>query len=512
MGMGSRRRESWLVFMFLAAWFILNLLFLTRFPLVHSDESWLAGLTRSMMESRSFDVTEPFFDLKPRYPHAIKILFHLMQMPFLAMGGYSAFSVRLLSLLAGAATLYLAYRCLRETASFRAAIGITAILSLDGQFLSAAHTGRQEILLLAAMLLTTLLLIRSKGTITPRLAVRLALVTGLSVGLHPNSFLLAAGCVLAMCLLMLSKGGLRFKPLISYIGVTGGIALCFVGLSLLLDRQFPAHYLQYGETEFDLNVPVAAKFPEFFAYIGRLWRGESGTYALPLLNVQLILIPPLLILGAVKAVRSKDGAPLAITGMALGAAAGTILIGRYNQLSAVLWMFPCLLLMGPVLSGARLKRIALPILAAAFCASTAVSVGPALAYRYEDYLGRISQFASPSETTLANLNTGFYFENGALKDIRNLSFLKENNLSFAEYVKSRGIRLILWPEEMDFIYRQRPNYNALYGNPRYVPEAEAFLEDHCTFLGEFEDGGYAVRIVSQLGKPYKVRAYRVNEP
>ena len=512
MRVNKERRERLLALLFVAVWFFVNLLFLTRFPLVHSDESWLAGLTRSMMESRSFGVTEPFFDLKPRYPHAIKILFHLMQMPFLALGGYSAFSVRLLSLLAGAAALYLGYRCLRETASFRAAIGITAILSLDGQFLSAARTGRQEILLLAAMLLITLLLIRSKGTITPRLAVRLALVTGLSVGLHPNSFLLASGCGLAMCLLMLSKGGLRLKPLGAYVAVTGGIALCFVGLSLLLDRQFPAHYLQYGETEFDLNVPVAGKFVEFFAYIGRLWRRESGTYVMPLLCVQLALIPPLLILGAVKAIRSKDAAPLAITGMALGAATGTILIGRYNQLSAVLWMFPCLLLIGPVLSGARFRRIALPILAAAFCASTAFGIGPALAYRYEDYLSRISLFASPSETTLANLNTGFYFDSGALLDIRNLAFLKENNLTFAEYVESRGIRLILWPEEMDFIYRQRPNYNALYGNPRYVPEAEAFLEDHCTFLGEFEDGGYAVRIVSELGKPYKVRAYRVNQP
>ena len=86
---------------------LISLAFLERFPYVHSDESWLAGLTRAMMEEKSLAVTEPFFDLVPRYPHGIKTLFHLLQMGAVSLFGYRIFSVRLLSLLAGAGVLYI---------------------------------------------------------------------------------------------------------------------------------------------------------------------------------------------------------------------------------------------------------------------------------------------------------------------------------------------------------------------------------------------------------------------
>ena len=57
--------------------------FLTRFPFVHSDEAWLAGLSRDMQAVGSFGVTEQFFDLKPRVPHALKLLFHALQMGYI---------------------------------------------------------------------------------------------------------------------------------------------------------------------------------------------------------------------------------------------------------------------------------------------------------------------------------------------------------------------------------------------------------------------------------------------
>ena len=58
---------------------------LAWYPFVHSDEVWLASLTRAMIEERSVAATEEFFVLTPRYPHAIKTLYHLIQMPFLAV-------------------------------------------------------------------------------------------------------------------------------------------------------------------------------------------------------------------------------------------------------------------------------------------------------------------------------------------------------------------------------------------------------------------------------------------
>ena len=83
--------------LYVAAFSLVSLLFLERFPYVHSDESWLAGLSRGMLEEGSIGVTEAFFDAKPRYPHAIKTLFHLMQAGMISVFGYSVRTVRLLS-------------------------------------------------------------------------------------------------------------------------------------------------------------------------------------------------------------------------------------------------------------------------------------------------------------------------------------------------------------------------------------------------------------------------------
>jgi len=505
----SRKERLW-IFGFLLLWFGLNLLFLTRYPLVHSDEAWLSGLTRNMMAQGSVSVTEPFFDLKPRYPHAIKLFFHLLQMPFIAAFGYTILSVRLLSLIFGTLSLYMFYRCARETASFPLALGVTVAVSINAQFILAAHTARQEILLLFMLLWLALTLLRCRGNLTPRVALKLGILTGLSVGLHPNSLLLAAGCGTALLLTMLVKRRFQWKPLLLYIAVTGGLALVFVSISLAFDPQFVPHWLRYGDTEFDLLVPVSGKFGQVFSYLGRLWSGVSGTYALPNLKPQLILCVVLTIAGVIQTVRTKSHALLAPLGMVFGAFLFTILIGRYNQLSAVLWMFPCLLLLTPLLVKTKLSKIAVPIVAAAFAVAAVGPVRDAYRYDYDGYLSQIGAYSSADTKTLANLNTGFYFDNGKLLDVRNLTYLKENDMTFAQYVESRGIEAIVWSDEMDYIYDHRPDFNVLYGNPRYVPEVETFLEERCTLLGSFDVAGYSMRLAQLADEPCTVRVYRVN--
>ncbi|MEA4899786.1 MAG: hypothetical protein VB115_16295 [Christensenellaceae bacterium] len=506
----QKRARAWLTFM-LAAFFALNLPSLTRFPLVHSDEAWLAGLTRHMMAKGSFGVTEPFFDLKPRYPHAIKLLFHLMQMPFLSAFGHGAWSVRLLSLLGGVLALVVFFRCCLRMAPFPLALGSTVLCALSGQFLFAARTARQEILLLCALLTLTLVLLEGKGAVGARRAAVLGALTGLAAGLHPNSLLLALGVGLTFIGLMLAGRRGLLKPLMIYITVTGAIALCFVALSFAFDRQFPAHYRMYGEAEFGLSAPFWEKAREFPLYLKKLWHGVSGTYLLPSLKAQLILIPPLLIWAAVRAIRTRAAELIILLGMIGGVVSGTIIIGRYNQLSASLWMLPCLLLIPWLMKDLPRRRWALILLAGAFALSSACSIAPMLTWQYEDYLRQAAAFVQPGEKALANLSLGFHFDDGALLDLRNLSFLKEHDLSFADYVRTRGVRVILWPEEMDFIYSRRPAWNMIYGNPRYTPEAEAFFAEHCTLLGTFENGGYAVRIAQEVGKPYRVRVYRVKD-
>ena len=505
-----KKEHLWL-FGALLVWFCLNLLFLTRYPLVHSDEVWLSGLTRNMMAQGSLRVTEPFFDLKPRYPHAIKILFHLLQMPLIALLGYSVFSVRLVSLLFGTLSLYMAYRCVRQMLSFPLALALTAALGVNGQFIQAAHTARQEIILLFLLLWCIAILLKYRDNITPRVAIRLAVLTGLSAGLHPNGVLLAAGCGFALLFLMIMHRRVTRKPMLLYIGVTGGIALLFVGASFLLDGGFIPHWLQYGDTEFDLLVPVVDKFGELFAYLSRIWNGVSGTYMLPELRPQLVLCAVLVIFGSVQAFWKKSTAAAAILGVWLGAFLATVLIGRYNQLSAILWMFPCLLLIGVGLPRPPWVRKAVPVvLAVVFAASAAGPVYGAYAYDYGAYTEQISALVSPDTKTLANLNTGFYFDNGKLLDVRNLTYLQENDMSVAAYVESRGIEAIVWSDEMRYIYDHRPYFNVLYGNPRYVPEVEAFLQEHCTLVDSFVNSGYGQRIVQRIGEPCTITVYRVN--
>lgn len=513
--MRSHRKETLALWGFVLVWLSLNLLLLTRYPLVHSDESWLGGLTRNMLAQGSPGVTEPFFDLKPRYPHAIKILFHLLQMPFIGLFGYNVFALRLLSLLAGGAALALCYRCCRVVAPVWLSFAITAAVSVNAQFLSAAHTARQEILLLAFGFWLALRLLRAKGAFSRAEAVRLGLITGLSVGLHPNSFLLAMGCGLAMLLSMVANRRLSLRPLLTYIAVTAAVAMVFVGLSFLMDGQFPAHYRRYGESEFDLGIPVTDKLAGFGDYLRKLWLSQSGTYVLPDLRAQLALTGLLLVWAVFRLLRARDAATASLLGLTLGAMLGTAVIGRYNQLSASLWMLPCLLLLAPLL--AVWKRpypsaTLVTVIGAAFFLATVPAVAATLPYDYARYGQALTRLVQPSQKTLGNLNTAFFFDNDALLDVRNLAYLRDNGLTFAEYVHSRGIRVILWSDEMAFIYSRRPDYNALYGNPRTVPEVEAFLRERCTLLGTVEDSGYAGRIVSEIGKPHSVAVYQVNMP
>ena len=141
--------------------------FLTRFPFVHSDEAWLAGLSRDMQAVGSFGVTEQFFDLKPRVPHALKLLFHALQMGYIHVFGYNILSVRLLSLTSGLICLILLYYIGKELGGRWMGFGLMVLVSLDVPFIYASHFGRQEIILCISLLSCILILIRCQGCPQP---------------------------------------------------------------------------------------------------------------------------------------------------------------------------------------------------------------------------------------------------------------------------------------------------------------------------------------------------------
>src|SRR6056297_193258 len=99
-----------LIHIIILLFFILNLFILKSYPFVHSDEAWLSGLSRNILERKDFTVTEAFFDLMPRNPHAVKFFFHSLQIFIIKIFGYHIFSLRLISLAAGSLSLYIFYK------------------------------------------------------------------------------------------------------------------------------------------------------------------------------------------------------------------------------------------------------------------------------------------------------------------------------------------------------------------------------------------------------------------
>ncbi len=518
---GSLRRA--MPALLLAAVFLgVNLLFLTRYPFVHSDESWLTGLTRNMMERGSISVTEPFFDLVERHPHAIKLLFHLLQMPFISLFGYGAFSVRLLSLLSGTAGLLLFWRAasLMEPDSQWLPLGAALVLAVDPQFIAASHLARQEILLCGVLLLCLPILLKPRE-LSRRDAVLLGLISGLSAGLHPNGLLAAALCGCGLLVRALLYREVSLRRLLLYAGVTGAAAGLFVAISLWMNPHFFSDYFGWGAREFGLDEPVSGKLAELPYFFSKLWHRVSGTYFVPELRPQLLAFPFLLGLSLLYALMMRREDParsrrlLVLLSGILGVLLGTVVIGRYNQTGMVFFTVLCWLTLPTAcrIFGKWAGGLVYTGLLAAVAVAAVISVSPWLSVSYENYLDKLEALVPADEKTVANLNAGFYFENDSLLDYRNLALLSESGLSVEEYVRQNGVKWLVISDELELIYSTRPKWNMIYGNPMFVEELRAFLAARCERVGSFTDNAFGVRIIEeQRGeRAFTVTVWRVVE-
>lgn len=506
----SNRQSGLVLMVYLFLYFLVSLTFLTDYPFVHSDEAWLSGLTRNMMESGSLGVTETFFDLKPRWPHGIKSLFHLLQMPFILILGYSISAVRLLSLIFSLVSLIIFYfffkeitRSSGEKADNLPLLG-TILLSLNIQFLYASHFARQEILLIAGLLACAFLILRGH----PLAA---GLVTGLCIGLHPNSFLIGT---MGLALTLTS---LREKPVqaLRFSLGAGIFALFFVSLSFFWDPAFPLHYFQYGNSEFDVGAPVHNKLAEFPLFLEKIWHQVSGTYHVPDIRVWMVLFGLAIPAGLLPVLlhKQENKSLLFLYRGLLGLFLGMVIIGRYNQTSIV-FFFPLLLalilLLLHKLRGMAQKKALVPLALLVLIGGSAyhswTNVAPWLptdppagvSETYPRYLEEIGSAVPKDSRVLANLNTDYYFENDNLRDVRNLTYLKEKSLSVADYIRQNEIHYIILSDEMDFLYQRRPVWNMIYGNLRYMPELRQFTEEQCTLLHQFQDNTYGIRVVGYM--------------
>ncbi len=519
-----------ILFVYLLLYGIFSFSFLTKYPFVHSDESWLAGLSRNMMEMKSLSVTESFFDARVRYPHAIKSLFHILQMVFIQLFGYSVESVRMLSLVGGILFLFLFYVLIKQiTGRKKLALAIVILFSADAEFFYASHFARQEIWLGVCLILGLWVLFSNMGKAENkstnqawkiRKAALAAVITGISIGFHPNSFLLACSMGAILLFEWLSDRAETekvrgvWKPLAVYIGVTGIFAALFVGISYSFDAQFLTHYFQNGALEFDVDASIITKAGALGGFFKKLMDKFSGTYYITELRFSLILFAFLVVFLGIYALVMKEKKIGTILFGGLGLLAGMVIIGRYNQTS-IFFLFPFGYLMFAILlslleRGGRIGCYMIVLLI-----TVVISAGQIKPWvekdGYEAYLDKVEKLVPADAKVVANLNLDFYFENGCLRDYRNLPYALEQG-TIEAYMDKNEIEYVIYSTELDYLYENRPYFNVIYGNTEFVPELKRFCEVHGEKMGEFIDVEYGCRVIGIMGQEEysNVIVYKVN--
>jgi len=488
-----------------------NIFLLDRFPFMHSDEAWLSGLSKTVLDEGSINLTEPFFDLYPRNPHAIKIFFVALQTLTIGIFGHTLFWMRMISLVSGVFSLCLFYRIIMTRfKDKRFALLTTSLLAVDIQFIYASHIARQESILLLISLAAYYYFLRKNPT-SHASAAMLAAILSIGIGIHPNSFIVAIPFGLMLFYRFFKKRA-RLSDIAIFVSILAAAALFFITLSLWMDPDFIKNYAEYGKT-LGVTQSLFSKFLQMKLFYLKLFLQVSGTYYTPDIRLQLLLMASTFLCGAAKLAKSRGRSHAAYPMLGLlGINIGYMLVGRYNQTSIV-FLFPWFyMLVAEILypfakSGKRILSILISATLAISCIQISIHPGK----NYSSYIENISSMVPCDARVLSNLNTGYCFNPDNLFDYRNLAHLRENRLSFADYIKKNDIEYILYPEEMDIIWNTRPVYNSLYGNPAdYYESMKAFVSDECTLLETFSDDTYPVRIVRLMGqKERTLRIYKV---
>lgn len=504
------------LFILLFIYFLVNLSFLTHFPFVHSDESWLSGLSRNILDTKNFSSTETFFDLYLRNPHALKIIFHSIQIIFIKLIGYNIFAVRLISTIFGSLTLYYFYKLCYEIFHSTTKSTIASIfLAIDIQFIYASHFARQEAIILFVLIYSLHFFYVNIDNHSIKQDLILGCIIGLGIGIHPNSFIIALPFVSIYLYNMLFTKKLKWTNLIIYSFTLLIFAISFVLLSLYFDPNFIHNYFSYGK-QFKVHYSFFQKLSEFNYFYVKLYSGISGTYYTPNIKLHFFIFISSFIIAIIKLTITKDKikrqqiTPILLSIIFLNI--GIITIGRYNQTS-IIFQFPLFYILITYLLEnllASYKYIITAILALLIAMNTITNIYPYISGNYKDYLNNISKTVKKDDVVLANLNSEFYFNNGKLHDYRNLALLKENNMKFKDYVYKYNIKFIIYSEEMDVIYSESPRWDALYGNLYYYKDMKYFLENNCTLVNEFSDKIYGNRISRYVNKKdWTVKIYKI---
>lgn len=512
----NKSNLAYFCYFYLVIYTFVNICFLENFPFMHSDESWLSGLSRNMLESESFSVTESFFDLFPREPHAIKILFHSLQISIIKVFGYSLFNMRMISLVFGILSLLFFYKIIQQIFSNHwLSLLTTIMISVDIQFIYASHFARQEILLFFIFIYAFYYNISHIHHISIKHSIVTGILIGISIGIHPNSFIISLPFIgIYGYLLICSRK--NFRLLAVYISILASFATFYILLSISFNPGFISDYTQYGST-LGVTNSIGAKISQFKDFLLKLYFGISGTYYTPKIKFEFYFF----IVSALAAIYYtyqeehiilRTFNRVSILGI-ISILAGIIAIGRYNQTS-IIFFFPFLyFLIAYVLTKIKPSfRVSIAsIIIFILVMNSIVNIYPYTNIDYNRYLNQVSKAIPKDTNVLGNLNAEYYFENQKLYDYRNLAYLEAYNLSFSDYIRKNNIEYIIYPEEMDFIYNTRPVWNGLYGNIYpYYDEMQIFLKEDCTLIHSFTNH-YGMRIARYfLDKEWEINIYKVN--
>lgn len=501
------------IILYLILYFLINLLFLSDFPYVHSDESWLSGLSRNILLTGDLKVTEPFFDVYGRNPHAIRLLFHLLQAAFTKVFGYHIFSFRLLSLLFSIASLGLFYHLAKLVLkSQKLALFTTILVSLDLQYLYASHLARQEIIILFALIFAIFLVFKNIDHHDYSHDIKIGLIIGLSIGLHPNSFIIAITLGL-LYLFYIHNHKLSPKNLLVLMATVGFFALVFIGISLYMDPFYLSHYFEHGQN-FGIFNGFLNKGANFLAFYKNIFLGVSSEYYLPQIIFQLLFFALVFLVSLIYGLQKQTKPSLLylkpLVSIVLGINAGIFLIGRFN-VTSIVFIFPFMYLLSVLwLQELNKKKLVAGLLILVVFFNTLLFM-PRYASTYTNYLQAISQSLTSDSRVFANLNCEYFFDNDHFFAYRNLQYLQYHDLTFADYIRSRDIEYIIYYDELDYIVANSPSYNNMYGDlSNVLPEMKAFLETDCQEIDRFSNATYGTNLANQIDrKDWPIIIYQV---
>lgn len=492
------RNNIWLIPIFFLLYFIINLCFLVDFPFIHSDESWLSGFTRHVMTTGSFKVSEPFFIEYPRAIHGLRIVFVSLQTLFIQLLGYTPFSVRLLSLVASIVTLWfvnLILKYLKWPSLFR--VLSLLLISLQIQFIYASHIARQDVLILLMMSAAFYITLKKKSPILT------GTLIGISVGIHPNSFLIACGIGL-IYLINVIKKETSIKELLLLIMTTSLWAALFIVISVSLNPNFVHDYLSFGESLGVVNYEFN-RFEGFYYYYYKLFHQIGGTYLLLPIRFELLLLPVTMIIGIYHFIRYDNKPLVFIFLMILGINVGYLIIGRYNQ-TAILFTLFFLMLFWIVFLKSLIPDKVFWITLLTIALFNGYNSYQVVTVDNDNYQA-LGEHLQLEGRVLGNLNLDYHLKEGQLIDYRNLWYVTD----FEAYIKEHDIQYIIMPEEMTYIKKSSPKWDILYGPLPYYDNMMRYLET-CDLIDTFDSKTYGMRIARYINTyPWTINIYKVSD-